>query len=258
MNDNRSIGVRLYDLRVKAEYTQEDLAYRLNVSRQSISKWELDKTLPETQKLIDLAQLYNVSLDYIVLGVDSDNEEKDDFSSQSDKSETNTEESDVTESNDTDITQTENQSTEDDTYDNNEIRFRKVLHYTRYVLATVNGIIFLFCIMFVVNMSNLFAYKSNEMESDTVMIDKIYEQYTYADITKFDDNGGARKERVWLDTIDVSEGDYIFSYSDNGHPDQIKFEYYRKTLMTPVVVMCVFGVLFLYFVWEIRNERKAL
>ena len=63
-----SIGNRLFELRKKQGITQEKLAEQLNVSRQSVSNWELDKSLPDTDKLFVLAQIYDVSLDYIAYG----------------------------------------------------------------------------------------------------------------------------------------------------------------------------------------------
>jgi transcriptional regulator with XRE-family HTH domain len=47
--------------------SQEQLAELLSVSRQAISKWELDEGYPETDKLMQLAQILGVSLDYLLL-----------------------------------------------------------------------------------------------------------------------------------------------------------------------------------------------
>lgn len=46
--------------------TQEELAEKLNVSRQTISKWELDQVYPEITKLKELCQLFNCSIDQIL------------------------------------------------------------------------------------------------------------------------------------------------------------------------------------------------
>ncbi len=61
-----SVGEKLYKLRRENEYTQEQLAEILGVSRQAVSKWESDITYPETDKLIKLAELYDCSLDYLL------------------------------------------------------------------------------------------------------------------------------------------------------------------------------------------------
>ncbi|HEY4538030.1 MAG TPA: helix-turn-helix domain-containing protein [Erysipelothrix sp.] len=53
-------------LRKKAGFSQEELANRLNVSRQSISKWEQAQSIPEMDKLLKLSELFEVSLDYLL------------------------------------------------------------------------------------------------------------------------------------------------------------------------------------------------
>ncbi len=65
-------GQRLAKLRKEHNYTQEELGELLDVSRQSISKWESDQAFPETQKLIELSKLYHTSVDYL-LGNESEN-----------------------------------------------------------------------------------------------------------------------------------------------------------------------------------------
>lgn len=63
-----SIGERLYELRTKNEMSQGDLAEKLDVSRQTISKWENNMSIPELDKIISLSNLFGVSVDYIVKG----------------------------------------------------------------------------------------------------------------------------------------------------------------------------------------------
>jgi len=59
---------RIMELRKRAGWSQEELGYRLGVSRQTVSKWELGDTTPEMSKLTAMSQLFNVSLDYLVKG----------------------------------------------------------------------------------------------------------------------------------------------------------------------------------------------
>lgn len=58
---------KLYYLRTESGYSQESLAASLNVSRQSISKWELGTSLPETEKIIAIGELFGVSLDSLLV-----------------------------------------------------------------------------------------------------------------------------------------------------------------------------------------------
>ena len=60
------ISVNLKRLRKVHQYTQEKVAEKINVSRQSIAKWEQGETTPDIDSLTKLAKLYNVSLDHLV------------------------------------------------------------------------------------------------------------------------------------------------------------------------------------------------
>lgn len=66
MNEFMTTGDKLARLRREAGYTQEQLAELLDVSRQSISKWESNAAYPETEKLIRLGELYGCSMDYLL------------------------------------------------------------------------------------------------------------------------------------------------------------------------------------------------
>lgn len=54
---------KLIKLRKSAGLSQEELGNRLDVARQTISKWELGETTPEMDKLVELSNLFNVSMD---------------------------------------------------------------------------------------------------------------------------------------------------------------------------------------------------
>lgn len=58
-----TFGEKLSHLRRRSNYTQEQLADILGVSRQAISKWESDAAFPETDKLIRISKLFDCSLD---------------------------------------------------------------------------------------------------------------------------------------------------------------------------------------------------
>ena len=59
---------KLYELRKKNGLSQEELAGKLNVTRQTISKWELGESTPDMEKLVMLGDYFNISLDELVLG----------------------------------------------------------------------------------------------------------------------------------------------------------------------------------------------
>jgi transcriptional regulator with XRE-family HTH domain len=58
---------KLYELRKQKGLSQEELANRLNVSRQTVSKWEVGESTPDMEKLVAMSDLFGVSLDELVL-----------------------------------------------------------------------------------------------------------------------------------------------------------------------------------------------
>lgn len=60
------IGDRLKEYRLKKNLTQTEVADKLNVSRQSVSKWENNHAYPEIDNLIMLGNLYDVSIDELL------------------------------------------------------------------------------------------------------------------------------------------------------------------------------------------------
>lgn len=61
------IADRLVELRREKGWSQEELAAKLGVSRQAVSKWERAESSPDTDNLIALARLYQISLDGLLL-----------------------------------------------------------------------------------------------------------------------------------------------------------------------------------------------
>ncbi len=61
-----TFGEKLQNLRQKAGMSQDSLAEKVNVSRQAVSRWERDETMPETEKVVALADLFGVTTDYLL------------------------------------------------------------------------------------------------------------------------------------------------------------------------------------------------
>ena len=66
MNKTMTLGDKISKLRKDNNYTQEQLAGILGVSRQSVSKWEGNLAYPETDKLIRMSEMFQCSLDYLL------------------------------------------------------------------------------------------------------------------------------------------------------------------------------------------------
>ena len=58
---------KVIELRKKQGLSQEELGYKLNVTRQTVSKWELGSTTPEMDKLVEISKIFNVSVDFTEL-----------------------------------------------------------------------------------------------------------------------------------------------------------------------------------------------
>ena len=63
-----NLGERLYKLRKEKNLSQEEVAEYLNVTRQTISKWETDGSVPDIDKIIPLCKLYNISTNELLTG----------------------------------------------------------------------------------------------------------------------------------------------------------------------------------------------
>lgn len=62
------LGIQIKKFRMELSLSQEELAEKLYVSRQSISNWENDKTYPDIKSLLLLSEVFSVSLDELVKG----------------------------------------------------------------------------------------------------------------------------------------------------------------------------------------------
>ena len=62
------IGKKLKDARMRSGFTQESVAEKVNVSRQTISNWENETSYPDIISVIELSNLYSISLDELLKG----------------------------------------------------------------------------------------------------------------------------------------------------------------------------------------------
>lgn len=63
-----TIGEKLLELRKEKSLSQEEVANQVNVSRQTISKWETDQSLPDFDKIVPLCNLYGITTDELLKG----------------------------------------------------------------------------------------------------------------------------------------------------------------------------------------------
>lgn len=67
-----SVSKQLIHLRNMKGISQEELASLMNVTRQAVSKWETDQSLPDSEKIIRLSEIFGVTTDYLLKGKESD------------------------------------------------------------------------------------------------------------------------------------------------------------------------------------------
>ena len=65
---NKDFADRLFELRKSHGLSQEELAEKIGVSRQAVSKWERSEASPDTDNIIELSKIYGISLDELVHG----------------------------------------------------------------------------------------------------------------------------------------------------------------------------------------------
>lgn len=67
-----NLSNKIYEMRKAQGLSQEQLAEKLNVSRQSVSKWESGEAIPELERLIAMSKIFNVTTDYLLKESDVD------------------------------------------------------------------------------------------------------------------------------------------------------------------------------------------
>lgn len=82
-NDQTTIGKRIAALRKARGMTQTELSEKLNVTYQAVSKWERDESLPDVDRLRDIARIFNVSFNYFDDGTLPESEPPQEFAAAS-------------------------------------------------------------------------------------------------------------------------------------------------------------------------------
>ena len=70
-----NIGEKIFELRKQKNLSQEEVADRLNVSRQTISKWETNQSTPDFDKIVPLCELFEISTDELLKGIKEKDQE---------------------------------------------------------------------------------------------------------------------------------------------------------------------------------------
>lgn len=264
------IGERLAEIRTKHNMTQERFAEQLGVSRQAVSKWELDKTLPDIEKLLKISELYQVSIDYILKGtqetsdlgntetyidsvqecaLDNRYEDTGDVGDAEDVE-------DVRNAEDVGNVEIKERNLEADKEKTEKQRISAGAnkHITaslgiRIVLVSILllGVAFIFVVCLIQQVWN-----KSENQQELVRVDKVYAQYSIADVSSYTEGGTPVTKTVFLDTKDVRSGDYIYCYT-NTAKNSISVDYSVSTIL---IIFSVFLILLIIWILLIRELRK--
>ena len=71
-----NISDRIQQLRRTSGISQEELADKIGVSRQAVSKWESEQSVPDVDKIVAMSNYFDVTTDYILKGIENDNQKK--------------------------------------------------------------------------------------------------------------------------------------------------------------------------------------
>ena len=77
-----NLGERLYELRKEKNLSQEDVAEKLNVTRQTVSKWETNQSTPDFDKIVPLCDLYGITPNELLMEVNPEQEVESDAESE--------------------------------------------------------------------------------------------------------------------------------------------------------------------------------
>lgn len=245
------IGERLAQLRTMHNMTQEEFAEQLDVSRQAVSKWELDKTLPDVNKLLRISEMYQVSVDYLLKGTgetEPDETESDESNEEITGASLQSEEV-VTEEKSTNEEKT---STEGYMEQNPDVKVKRMRAglCTSLVLVSV---LLLGSMALLARCLICQIWDKSDSEKALVKVEKLHAQYSLADVSGFGEDGVSVTKTVLLDTNGVRSGDYIYCYV-NAAENKISVNYAVGTIIIIPAVSLALFVIWILLVKEVRRR----
>lgn len=243
------IGERLAELRINHNMTQEEFAERLDVSRQAVSKWELDKTLPDVNKLLKISEFYQVSVDYLLKGTGGEpapDEHREELAAASLQCEEVVPEEEST----NDIE--ENVHTEAQAESNHDIEIKSVRAGLSISLALVS-ILLLGSLALLTGCLMRQVWDKSDSERTLVKVEKIHTQYSLADVSSYGKDGTCVIKTVLLDANGVRNGDYIYCYT-NADGDKISVNYAAGTIIAIISISLILLGAWILLVREVGRK----
>ncbi len=228
------IGKRLSELRIENHLTQEELAERLDVSRQAISKWESDKAIPNIEKMLKISELYGVSVDFLLKGNASDLEAKEKITAVSEEQKEAGEKAGETAG-----------------------RKIKETNLCIWFALFLTGVLCLFSLIIVGTLMWNHLFRTDNKIQGIMYVDSVYEQYTKADVIMQDSQGKDVRKTLWLDAKGIRENDWVQGYEAvDGKTVRIKTRYNIKTMLVPALFTIVFIIILTLLCMELRRRHE--
>lgn len=221
------IGSEIQEYRKKAGLNQAEFAYKLGVSRQAVSKWERDKAYPDLDRLVCICEILDVQVGELIYG--------------------NSEVSSETEE-----TRVSYQA-------NNVVHLRNLRGKNGLaILKALFCVLAVICVFSAVAVTVVFArneWTSHSDKNENVRVEKVYQQYTKADLAYYDDDGRKIMDTVWLDVPGIRDGDYIQLYTGADN-DSLFLNYKTSSIIGASMIMLVFVILLIITGFEIRRTKR--
>ncbi len=251
------IGSRILEYRKKMNMSQEEFANKIGVSRQAVSKWELDKAYPDLDKLVDICGMFGLSLDELVNGVEHDEEPVMEAEQRVEIPSATLNVSDVGDNQTvTDNIESEisdKKGSDKESSDSKKHTVRIGSHGGLRVVMYAAAALAVFCIVvsFVIILQNAWKH------SDEVLmhVDKVHAQYTLADVSYLNDDLDDKYRLMWIDAKGIRAGDTLPGYIDDDG-ELANVDHDISTFVIPCVLAFIFLAMFISLRIELTKEHQ--
>lgn len=220
------IGAKIQECRKRQGLSQEEFATRVGVTRQAVSKWETDKAYPDLDKLVAICDILQIGITGLVYGESAPDREPPAGTEPGRKE----------------------ASAGEAPGEAVSLRLR--------ILLVLAGGAFFFCGALFITVLGYHAWKQEDALAKRVRVERVYQQYTKADVSFIDDVSRRVVKTVWMDVNGIREGDSLICYTDGEHRD-IYYGYRPSTLIVLGAVELVLLTMFLICLAECRRLAKG-
>lgn len=220
------IGEKILKYRKAANLSQEEFAAKVGVTRQAVSKWELDKAYPDLDKLVDICDILQISVTEFIYGEAALEQEKAGWE----------------------------ETPEISARPARDVRRKKDFARLYVMTILLGGILLFFGIVLVTTLFRYSWVKDMDL-TEQVRVERVYQQYTKADLSFYDDTSRRVLKTIWLDTEGIRDGDFLECYTNEGQ-DGIYYDYHMRTLAFLFALAAFFLLLFLLCCGEIHRFRR--